>query len=400
VKTKCFIVTLFLICLYSYFFLFSSQIFAQETKNSESKDSKKSTTKVPSKIAKKPPALEDESTTSVPIKIRSCRVGDDLVVSGKVQTKDFSELRSGWMSMIEKINVSVGDKVKKGQMIALVDTGFLKRQVEFYQSYLVLLLNQMKSKESLKRVTSERGSRVKPLADKGIVPQSELEAIYRDVASIESTISQIKRQKETLETTLNDLVKQVKSANFYSPIEGVVTYIIADPKSIVGRVEARGRALVARIDSPGSYLSRTFLTDFQRIKVKEGDIVSISLPDEQVLQGKVSFISPIAVKPEDENKNSDDSLSSYMVDVSFSRPGAILPEGLNAQMTFPSKEPKVQRCIPWNAVQVEDGKPMLKYYDENSGWVVKEVQLGRRGRYNVELLTELPESAFLLSKLY
>ena len=258
----------------------------------------------------------------------------------------------------------------------------------------------MKSKESLRRVTNDRRSRIKPLADKGIVPQSDLEALDRDIASIESTISQIKRQKDTYEKTLDDLIKQVKSANFYSPIDGVVTYIIADPKSIVGRVEARGRALVARIDSPGSYLSRAFLTDFQRIKVKVGDGVSVSLPDQHVLQGKVSFISPIDVKPEEENQQSDSALSSYRVDVSFSRPGAILPEGLNAQMIFPSKEPKSQRCIPWNAVQVEDGKPVLKYYDENSGWIVKEVRLGRRGRYNVELLTELPESAFILSKLF
>jgi macrolide-specific efflux system membrane fusion protein len=400
VRKNRFFVTLLVFGLNLSFFIPTYQIFAQETNDAGSKSAKKAVAKASSKNAKKPPALEDESTTSVPIKIRSCSIGDDLVVSGKIQTKDFSELRSGWMSMIEKIHVSAGDKVKKGQMIALVDTSFLKRQIDFYQGYVRLLSNQVKSKESLRRVTNERRSRVKPLADKGIVPQSDLEALDREIASTESTISQITRQKDTFETNLNELLKQVKLANFYSPIDGVITYIIADPKSIVGRVEARGRALVARIDSPGSYLSRTFLTDYQRVKVKEGDAVSISLPDQQVLQGKVSFISPIAVKPEEENQQSDEALSSYRVDVSFSRPGAILPEGLNAQMTFPSKEPKSQRCIPWNAIQVEDGKPLLKYYDENSGWIVKEVQLGRRGRYNVELLTELPENAFLLSKLY
>lgn len=50
--------------------------------------------------------------------------------------------------------------------------------------------------------------------------------------------------------------------------------------------------------------------------------------------------------------------------MSHGKQGPILPDG------FPSKEPKSDRCIPWNTVDIVEGKPMLKYFDENSGWIV------------------------------
>ncbi len=377
-----------------------SPIVAQAVKKDAPSSAKKTTTKTVAKNEKKLSILAAESTTSVPVKVRSCRLGDDTITAGKVESKEFSELRSGWMSSIEKIHVSVGDEVKEGQMIALVDTKFIRQQIEFFQGYLRLLSNQNKSNESRRKLTNERRNRVLPLADKGIIPQSDIEALDRAILSIESMIAQSKRQIENFSENLKDLLNQERKANFYSPIDGVITYIIADPKSIVGRVAASGRALVARIDKPGNYLAKTFLTDTQRIKIEEGDPASIRLPDQKVYEGKVAFISPIAVAADEKNEQTENLISTYRVDIVFTRSGPILADGLNAQVTFPSKEPKSDKCIPWNTIEVVDGKPMLKFFDENSGWIVKEVQLGRRGRYFVELVSDLPEGSVLLSRLW
>ena len=381
-------------------FAMFSTLKAQTGKNNTRSTVTKKTGKVGVKNLKKSPILEAESTNSVPVKVRSCKLEDDIVSSGKIEPKEYSELRSGWSSSIEKIHVGVGDKVKKGQMIALVDTKFVQRQIDFYEGYLRLLGNQNRTHVSVRNLTNERRKRILPLTEKGIMPQSDIEALDRELLSIESMISQTERQIEGYSINLKELLNQERKANFYSPIDGIVTYIIADPKSIVGRVEARGQALVARIDRPGNYLARAFLTDTQRVKVNVGDVATVRLPDQSSYEGKVSFISPIAVTPEEKAEQPTVSISTYRVDVVFSRSGPILPGGLNSQVTFQSKEQMSARCIPWNAIEVVDGKSMLKFFDDDSGWTVQEVQLGRRGRYFVELVSELPEGSVILSRLW
>lgn len=341
-----------------------------------------------------------EELMTVPVRVTSCKVGDEITAAARIEPKEFSELRSGWMSSIEKIYVSVGDVVKKGQMIALVDTKFTRRQITFYEEYLRLLSGQVKSKDSLLKLTKERLSRISVLANKGIVPKSDAEALEREILSIESTIGQTKRQMDTYTDNLKELQVQDKNANFYSPIDGVVSQIIADPQSIVGRVQARGRALVARIDSPGRYVAKVHLSDTQTVKVREGDQATVELRDRSTYQGQVTFVSPIAVSPDKDNQEKDKMVSLYQVEVSFNRPGPILPSEMNSQVTFAGKTPMSDRCIPWNAIEVVDGKPTIRFFDESIGWTEREVALGRRGRYYVELLTDLPSSVQIQSKLW
>lgn len=337
---------------------------------------------------------------TVPVKVTSCNVGDEIVAAARVEPKAFSELRSGWMSPIEKIYVSVGDTVKKGQMIALVDTKFTRQQISFYENYLRLLKGQIQSRQSLLNLTQQRLSRISVLAGKGIVPKSDAEALEREIISIESFIGQIKRQIDNYGDNLKELQTQDKNANFYSPIDGVVSYIIADPKSIVGRVQARGRALVARVDAPGAYVARVQLSDAQAVKVREGERATVQLNDRSTYQGVVAFVSPIAASADPENQQKDKMVSLYRVEVSFSRPGPILPADINASVTFASKAPMSDRCVPWNAIEVVDGKPTLRFFDDQIGWTEREVKLGRRGRRYVELLTDLPSGALIQSKLW
>ncbi|MCX6127278.1 MAG: hypothetical protein NTV34_21365 [Proteobacteria bacterium] len=137
----------------------------------------------------------------------------------------------------------------------------------------------------------------------------------------------------------------------------------------------------------------------------------VKLPDGSTYPGKVTLVSPVAVQP-DSNQGGDQVRStlgqnaparasgSYLVTVEFSRPGQILPPLLLAEVRIIQAPIKVKQCVPWNALTVNDGTAGLRLYSDKSGWINQNVELGRRGRYDVEILTPLPSEPLVLVKLW
>ncbi|MCX6127277.1 MAG: hypothetical protein NTV34_21360 [Proteobacteria bacterium] len=182
----------------------------------------------------------------IPYQVKSCTMDDDIVVSAVVETQIYSELRTGWYSLIDKIIFGTGSIVKKGDLIASVDTKELNRTIGIYEGYQVIYGNQLKSLS--KDITSKqaRRERLEALATKGIIPETDLEQLDKDILGKLSSREQVLRAQKNVVEQLEDLKKQVRSANFFSPIDGIVTKVIADPKSVSGRIAAMNSALVAR----------------------------------------------------------------------------------------------------------------------------------------------------------
>jgi multidrug efflux pump subunit AcrA (membrane-fusion protein) len=347
----------------------------------------------------------------IPHHIKSCAIDDDLVVSAIVETQIYSELRTGWFSLIDKIMFAAGSIVKKGDLIASVDTKELNRTIGIYEGYQLIYGNQLKSLAKDIASKQERRKRLEGLAAKGIIPETDLDQLDKDILGRLTNREQVLRSMKNIVDQLEDLRKQVKSANFFSPIDGIVTKVIADPKSISGRIAAMNSALVARIDSPGRYIAKANFLDVQAKSVFEHMNAAVKLPDGSIYPGKVTLVSPVAVQPEsnqggDQARSTPDQNSaprasgSYLVTVEFSRPGQILPPLLLAEVRVIQAPVKVKQCVPWNALTVNDGTANLRLYSDKSGWISQNVELGRRGQYDVEILTPLPSEALVLLKLW
>jgi hypothetical protein len=129
-----------------------------------------------------------------------------------------------------------------------------------------------------------------------------------------------------------------------------------------------------------------------------GKVTEVStLPTEKKVE--ISGYSSYSYQNESETKATG-GLTFYRVIVEFDRAGAILPPNLLADVSIIKSTHQAKSCLPWNAIQIVDGKPSIQILEDGKGWSRIPVRLGKRGRYDVEVETPLAASTVVKSRIW
>jgi len=321
---------------------------------------------------------------------------------------------------VEKLFVTQGDKVKAGQLIAIIEHKDLKAEVEKakanYQEVLANLekikkvypskiLAQRKKVESVKSelVQIERElQRNRSLYNEGLISKTELERLERDYevkkllyeyekANLESLISEYERELESakarLEAAKNALEEakvRLSYAFVYSPISGVVSEVTTQ----------QGETVVAGLNAP------TFITviDLSRLQVEcyvdETDIGKIapgqeayftvdSYPDKK-FRARVKTIYPGAII-----KN---NVVFYDVVLEILDPYEnILRPEMTAHVTiFAGKKDNVL-VVPSKAVKLDPQGNHYVMVKKGDKWEKRIVKVGWESRGKIEIIEGLKE---------
>ena len=206
-----------------------------------------------------------------------------------------------------RVLVGIGDYVKEGRKLALVEKELLEDKME------VAHLNMENAREDLERF--------KKLAVGGAVTQRQLESMQLNFQNAQNTVSEL--QKQLIHTEIT------------APVSGFIISRQIEKGSFV----APGTPLFG-ISSQSELLFAVQLSETDVVKVKKGDIVEIQT---SVLPGKMTGkIHEIAVK---------NALSGrYEVQVKISNPDAKIKPGMGGTATFLIADEKEAIVIPRKCV--------------------------------------------------
>lgn len=346
----------------------------------------------------------------LPIYAKPCTIQDDVRVASRIVSKNYYDARAEYMSTIESFKVVRGQAVQKGQILATTNTSTLEKMKSIYVDYVQLYLGQLAIAKSEQKLLVGRRDRLKDLAAKGIIPVSELEQADRQVIAGAQAEERILRGLEGMQTNVDGWSEQIKNSNFYSQMAGIVTELIVDPKSLTGNLNVMPGSLVAKVEQPGTYRAEAKLMDTQIHGLKVGMKAEVDLPDGSSETGKILFVSTLplseAKQPGAYDGNYTDPsikqgiMSQYKAVIEFSRSGPILPSGLLANVRIVTSETKAKSCLPWNALEIVNGKSFAKTFKAGQGWSRMPVSIGRMGRYEVEINPPISDSLIIMSKLW
>lgn len=351
-----------------------------------------------------------EDPLDLPIRSKACVIEDEVYAASRITSKNFNEVRSEYLSTIESFQVVKGQTVKKGQLIATTNSSMLKNMQSIYQDYAQLYKAQLKIASNNENLATARRDRLRGLVAKGIIPQSELDEANNYVIAAANTRDRISRGLEGMQKTLDQYADQIRKSNFYSGMDGVVTELIVDPRSMTGTLNVMPGTLVAKIEQPGTYRAEALLMDTQIHAIKQGMKADLTLPDGSEIHGKITFVSTlphVEVKREaafgaeygaEQPKTSSHTI--YKAVIEFVRPGAILPPGLLAHVRIVTGETKVASCLPWNAVDIVEGRAYARTFTEGRGWARSPITIGKMGRYEVEISPPIGADTIIKSKLW
>ena len=206
---------------------------------------------------------------------------------------------------LETITVEEGDMVKKGALLASIDTQELdaryaqaKAQIRQARQQRALALTLVKQRESERVLAQKNLERSKTLyINKNIplvqlqqhettlkVAEAALEAARAQVVSADAAIDAAKAQAETIKANLDE-------SRLYSPIDARVLYRLREPGEIIGS----GGKVLTLLDPTDVYMT-VFLPTAQAGRIDVGSEARIVLDawPGVAIPARVTFISPQA----------------------------------------------------------------------------------------------------------
>ncbi|MBL7911692.1 MAG: efflux RND transporter periplasmic adaptor subunit [Bacteroidia bacterium] len=180
-------------------------------------------------------------------------------VQGRVDAEESVSISSEMPGTITKINVKVGDEVRKGQELAETDARALQQSISDLQTSSELV-NQLYEKQK---------------------------ALWDQKIGTEVQYLQAKSQKESMEKKISTLREQIRMTKIISPIDGTVDAV--DIK--LGQLTAPGMPAI-RVINFSNLKVKADLAESYASKVHKGDEVIIRFPDtNDTLVEKVYYAS-------------------------------------------------------------------------------------------------------------
>ena len=242
-----------------------------------------------------------------------------------------ADVGSKVLGYVDAVFVDRGDRVRKGQLIALVRPSDLPDQLAAAKSTLA----QSQASAALARTNFERADK---LAPSGVVSQQELQQASAALASAESAEAASKAQISALAVRLGE-------TRIESPIDGVIAVRRLDPGALVGPPGGGAIVTVVRTDR-----LRVFITVNERDAVnvtlgKEAHVELDALPDRS-FAGTVVRIAP----------SFDPNTRTLEAEVQLSNELGLLRPGMYGRGAIRLEVHPNTPVLSVNAVQISNGE--------------------------------------------
>ena len=303
-----------------------------------------------------------------PVKYGKVMMSGDALTetfSGSAQSSKESKVSFKVSGTLTRLNVKVGDRVKKGQLIAKVD------QTDYSVQYQQSVANNKTSETQIQSAKTQlinskaTYQRVEKLYENNSVSISEFEqaksALELAEASHNAAIAQANASAKQVESAQN----QVSYSNLLAPFSGVITAVMVEENELIG-----SGTPIATISAMGNPEISVGIPEIFISKVKKDQTVDIefsSIPDE-VFSGKVYEVSFSSMGG-----------STYPVTVRIDKPTEDIRPGMVAdvQFSFNDGKKEVQKLVAPIAAVGEDnnGHFVFGLNKEGENYLVKKKKI-------------------------
>lgn len=188
---------------------------------------------------------------------------------------------------VHEFKVTVGDRVKQGDVIAVLDKGRLKWERELMRSEVKRYTQAIKTAQQTRRVAEVEKERQEELKRLDLVANSRLHEERARVAVADSQIAEARNQLVTAKANLQLAEISMKDATVRAPYNGVITQRHTE----IGSFVSVGEAIVTMIDDKNLELD----VDVPARNISgltPGTVVPVVLTNGKRLKAKVRAVVP------------------------------------------------------------------------------------------------------------
>ena len=340
-----------------------------------------------------------QETTYLTESVTRGNVEKTVVASGSVESVNEVDVGAQASGKITKLYVKLGQEIKKGEMIADIDSTTQINTLNTKKAALVSYQAQLKAKKTAYDVALSSYNRLSKLytqkatsLDSVNTVKSTLDNAKAEVEAIEANIKQAEIEVNTAETN-------VGYTKITAPMDGTV---ISVPVS-------EGQTVNANQTTP----TIVTIADLSKMKIKpeisEGDITKVKagqevsftiLSDSQtVYHSVIDSVDPANTTTSDSSSTSSLSSSSssttsaiyYYANVLIDNPDRTLRIGMTTENNIKIANAKDVLLVSNMAIQKRDGKSFVNVLNDKNQPEPREVETGVQNDFKTEIKSGLNE---------
>jgi RND family efflux transporter MFP subunit len=297
-------------------------------------------------------------------------VDSSVLLSGKVQAENQVLIVPSVPGKVESISVSIGDRVKRNQVLFTLDRSSLvssydqaKAAYQAAEAGRISAVERIENaKLQLERMRELYAAGAISLAD---LEQVELQASETSLLAVEAQIAQAQAGVNAAEKALSDMTVR-------SPIEGIVTTIDVT----VGNMANGATASVAVLDR---VFIRAAVSEKVINLIANGQEVKVTIPSAGgEYMGVVQDLSLTA----------DTMTGLFSLKIYLDNPGYIIKPGMFAQINLITQTRENVVAVPLTAVTYRDGRDVVYLVRDNTA-IETPVVTGLENENNVEIISGL-----------
>lgn len=201
-------------------------------------------------------AKRDESKApryrTVPAKVDGLKV--TVTATGAVKGLDTVDVGAQISGRVVDVFVDFNDRVKKGTLLARIDTEPLQARVDESRAQLLVSQAALRNAEATELEASQKLARTEQLVGKGLLPKQDLETVAASQARSKASIESARAQQTAAQAGLRNALLSLGNAEIRAPINGIVLSRAVEP----------GQTVAASFQAPVLF---TLAKDLARLKL-------------------------------------------------------------------------------------------------------------------------------------
>jgi RND family efflux transporter MFP subunit len=334
------------------------------------------------------------------VRVERRPLGNSLTIAGEFKPFQDVEVHAKVAGYIRNINVDVGDHVKEGQVLAVLEVPELAAELSGADAAV------RRSEEEIHRAQSDVNraqsahaashsgyARLKQASDAraGLVAQQEIDdeqakdlEAEAQVSSAEAQLSAARQQLEMAQANQKQYNALANYSRITAPFAGVITARLADTGALIqgGTSASSGVGPVVRLAEVSKLRLVVPVPESAASQIHLGDPVKAHIQAlHQDFEGKVSRFSD----------SLDRQTRTMETEIDFANKDGRLIPGMYAEATLSLTKNAQELCVPLEALARNNNEASVLIVNKNNEIEERKIKLGFEGEAYVQVLAGVAE---------
>ncbi|OPA74417.1 efflux transporter periplasmic adaptor subunit [Campylobacter pinnipediorum subsp. pinnipediorum] len=334
---------------------------------------------------------KDEKIVYITQKAELGTLTKKVEASGEIFATELIDVGAQVGGQIKKLYVKLGDNVKKGDLIAEIDSSTQQNMVDNRKAQLFIYEAQLNSAKVEKQTVGYKLNRIKSLFEKGASSKQNLEDMQSAYASINAKVAELEAQIKQAKIALNTARIDLGYTKIIAPKDGTIIFVAVEEGQTLNSVQSA--PTIVNIADLSHVKMKIQIAEGDITKIKVGANVSYTILSEpnKTFSAKISSIDPALTTLSNgrysTNGSSLENAVYYYAQSIVDNPSGLLRIGMSTQNSIDVAQVKDAVIVPALAIKQKGDKKFISILKQGDVVEEREVKVGISNNLSTQIIS-------------